>query len=275
LNKQNKCLTVRVSDRFGSYGLVGAMFLTLSEKELTVESLLLSCRTLGKGVEHRMISSIAGVAVQNNLDLILIPYYTKDRNKPVLNFLNSIDYQKKDKLDNGELFYYSSKQMVNLQFNPAAHDIDGDKEEKKDIVFKGERRIDNKILLEIVNTYNQLNNISITSPNLTRIKGSKTKPENEVQEKLISLARDVLNIEEIGIDVNFFELGGYSIQLVQLLSVIQKEFNRTVEITDLFQYTNIRKLADYLSGGESDNKLKEMKKRGEMQRQRLQNLRRT
>ncbi|MBN2441123.1 MAG: HAD-IIIC family phosphatase [Spirochaetales bacterium] len=273
-DEKNKCLAVSVSDRFGSYGLVGAVFCTLSEKELKVDSLILSCRTLGKGVEHRMLNKISEIAIQHNVDQILIPFYTTDRNRPVLNFLTGIECQNKEKLENGDLFYYSAKQMIDLKFDPSANDKVGEQEEKKEIIYKSKRRVDNKILLEIVNKYSQIKNININSSTLKRFKNSNAKPENEVQEKIISLAKEVLHIEDIGIDVNFFELGGYSIQLVQLLSVIQKEFECTIEITDLFQYTNIRKLADYLTHGESDRKLKETKKRGEMQRQRLLNLKR-
>ena len=46
--------TAEVSDRFGDYGLVGVAICKQQEDELYVDTFLLSCRVLGRGVEHRV-----------------------------------------------------------------------------------------------------------------------------------------------------------------------------------------------------------------------------
>ena len=53
-----ECLTVHVSDRFGSYGLAGAMVFRSGVDALAIDTFLLSCRALGRGVEHRMLAAI-------------------------------------------------------------------------------------------------------------------------------------------------------------------------------------------------------------------------
>src|SRR5207245_320933 len=47
-----QCLAVRVQDRFGDYGLVGLMIFETREQALKLDTFLLSCRVLGRGVEH-------------------------------------------------------------------------------------------------------------------------------------------------------------------------------------------------------------------------------
>jgi FkbH-like protein len=83
------CSVVRVRDRFGDYGLVGAMMFTAGGK-LTVESMMLSCRALGRRVEHAMLAHLAEVASERRMDRIDVLYRPSERNAPVREFLESI-----------------------------------------------------------------------------------------------------------------------------------------------------------------------------------------
>jgi len=72
-----------VQDRFGDYGLVGAIFCLKEKDTLVVDSFLLSCRVLGRGVEHQMINHLAGIAECYGLKWIDIIYIPSSKNKPV------------------------------------------------------------------------------------------------------------------------------------------------------------------------------------------------
>ena len=71
-------------------------------------------------------------------------------------------------------------------------------------------------------------------------------PRNRVEEILAGSWSQVLDVERVGIDDNFFVLGGDSIRSVQVLSKAQE---RGLEVTlqQLFKYQTIRKLAEHLS----------------------------
>jgi len=73
-------------------------------------------------------------------------------------------------------------------------------------------------------------------------------PKNEIEIKLTEIWGDVLNIpkEKIGINVNFFDIGGYSLKATTLLSKIHKEFNVKVQLAAFFQTPTIRSLAEYI-----------------------------
>ena len=62
LRSGHECLTVDVSDRFGSYGLVGVVLFARSADALTVDAFILSCRALGRGVEHRVLAHLGELA---------------------------------------------------------------------------------------------------------------------------------------------------------------------------------------------------------------------
>ncbi|MGE5613661.1 MAG: amino acid adenylation domain-containing protein [Bacillota bacterium] len=67
--------------------------------------------------------------------------------------------------------------------------------------------------------------------------------ENEKQEKLASIWESLLKTHNIGLDDDFFELGGDSLHAVILLSRISKEFGIELTLRDVFGCNTIRKLA--------------------------------
>ncbi len=54
-----RCRVVEVSDRFGEYGLVGAAVTRPGARVVTLDTFLLSCRVLGRGVEHAFLAAVA------------------------------------------------------------------------------------------------------------------------------------------------------------------------------------------------------------------------
>ncbi|HEY0605644.1 MAG TPA: HAD-IIIC family phosphatase, partial [Herpetosiphonaceae bacterium] len=86
----SECLAVQVQDRFGDYGLVGALLFAAEAQQLIVDTFLLSCRALGRGVEHRMLSRLGQIALARGLDQILLRFTPTARNQPAHEFLASI-----------------------------------------------------------------------------------------------------------------------------------------------------------------------------------------
>src|SRR5204862_3748069 len=75
-------LTVHVSDRFGSYGLTGVLIFRATATAIVVDTFLLSCRVLGRGVEHRMLAALGHAAAQRNLPVVEVPFVRAPRNMP-------------------------------------------------------------------------------------------------------------------------------------------------------------------------------------------------
>ena len=72
-------------------------------------------------------------------------------------------------------------------------------------------------------------------------------PETEIEEAILAIWQDLLQVESIGIHQNFFDLGGHSLLVVQLHNRLKARFNVAISVTDLFQYTTIASLAEFLS----------------------------
>ncbi|MBU0485479.1 MAG: amino acid adenylation domain-containing protein [Proteobacteria bacterium] len=80
-----------------------------------------------------------------------------------------------------------------------------------------------------------------------------TGPQNEIQRKLIEIWETVLGRTDIGINDNYFTLGGDSIKAIQTSSRLNQEKLR-LEIKDLFRYPTIAELSGRitLTGGDGD-----------------------
>ena len=53
---------------------------------------------------------------------------------------------------------------------------------------------------------------------------------------------DIFNTKEIGIDDNFFEIGGNSLMGMRIVTMLTRKLNK-IEVTDFFEYQTIRDIA--------------------------------
>ncbi|WP_344931044.1 amino acid adenylation domain-containing protein [Aquimarina addita] len=71
-------------------------------------------------------------------------------------------------------------------------------------------------------------------------------PRNEMEEKLTSIWKELLNIENISVDDDFFELGGHSLLATRLISMIRNVLKIEIAIKDIFEFNTIEDLALFL-----------------------------
>lgn len=82
------------------------------------------------------------------------------------------------------------------------------------------------------------------------LKGRDGEAFSQVELELAQIYNAVLGFEEINIYDNFFELGGDSVMLNQMVILLDQAFPGKVKLIDLFNYTTIADLAQYISGKE-------------------------
>jgi amino acid adenylation domain-containing protein len=80
-----------------------------------------------------------------------------------------------------------------------------------------------------------------------------TVPDSELERTLAQLWQRVLNVPTVGLDDNFFDLGGDSLLLMAVHTSLQKSLQTEIPVTDLFGFPTIRKLAKHLRQAESSS----------------------
>jgi polyketide synthase PksJ len=71
-------------------------------------------------------------------------------------------------------------------------------------------------------------------------------PETGLELMISAIWKEVLNLDRIGMDDNFFEAGGNSLRLIKVSSLLGQKLGKPIATVDLFQYPTIRSLAGYL-----------------------------
>eukprot|EP00949_MAST-11_sp_MAST-11-sp1_P002677 g2677.t1 len=86
-----QCHLCRVRDKYGDYGLVGVLFFSIVGDKLILDNLLMSCRVLGRGVEHRMIAALGDVALKAGVNFVELAFARSERNQPAEKFLQIVN----------------------------------------------------------------------------------------------------------------------------------------------------------------------------------------
>jgi FkbH-like protein len=137
-----ECLTVDVKDRFGNYGLTGVIIFRQGawsgsddgcesgrknadvnvgprgrpagrRPALRVDTFLLSCRALGRGVEHRMVARLGEIALERGWETVEIAFVPGQRNRPAALFLESLCAP-----DAGGIFRLSAADAAAVKYRP-------------------------------------------------------------------------------------------------------------------------------------------------------------
>ncbi len=73
-------------------------------------------------------------------------------------------------------------------------------------------------------------------------------PETETEKKLIKIFEGFFGYEQIGINDDFFEMGGDSLKAINLISKIHKELDVKISMAEIFNYSTIIKLSKLIEG---------------------------
>ena len=79
-----------------------------------------------------------------------------------------------------------------------------------------------------------------------RPEGAYVAPVNEIEQVIADAWRDVLAVGQVGVHDNFFDLGGDSLLITQVLSRLKPALDREISVVDLFRYPTVSALAQHL-----------------------------
>jgi microcystin synthetase protein McyA len=78
-------------------------------------------------------------------------------------------------------------------------------------------------------------------------------PRTDAERVVTEIWRRLLQVEQVGVHDNFFDLGGHSLLLARVHAELRETFARDIPLTALFQHPTVNALAEYLSReGEED-----------------------
>ena len=94
--------TLSVADKFGDNGITGCIILLPNSEGWMIDTLLLSCRVLGKGIEHAFVKHV--LSLFDDETIIQARYYPTEKNSQVADFYDRLGFDLVSQID-GKKYY--------------------------------------------------------------------------------------------------------------------------------------------------------------------------
>jgi acyl carrier protein len=246
-----------VADRFGDYGLVGLVLYETEADRFRIVTFLLSCRVLGRGVEHRVLSSISQRAVSAGkrfVELICLP---TERNLPAREFVDSLSEEHRTRA--GESSVFPAEYLANLQSPDEKSQQSTDRPTTPStektvcpapfgfdaIVRSDQLQQIGEELYDICRVTKAIDKFRLNAQILDGV--AEREPSSTMENVIANIWRRVLGRPGMPLNLNFFEAGGTSLKAVQVIGMIGKELKRNISIVSLFECPTVKLLAARLS----------------------------
>jgi hypothetical protein len=77
-------------------------------------------------------------------------------------------------------------------------------------------------------------------------KSSSQETQNEIEKKVLRIWREVLKINNIGLNDDFFDIGGNSLKIIEVANKLGKIYPE-ISVAKLFSYSTIFELSNFLN----------------------------
>ena len=241
-------LLVEVRDRFGDYGLVGVVFWRAAAGALCVDTLLLSCRTLGRGVEHRLLARLGEIAGERGLARVEIPFHPTRKNRPVLDFLTHLTHDGeafRRPLGEGWLFALPAEVAAAAVHRPDREAVPPNPPDTAAETAPAAIAAAAGVPLSAARVRRIARELATPEQILAALRAGReirpglasghVAPRTSTEEELVDIWRELLGVDRVGVHDHFFDLGGHSLLAMQVLSRVREVFAVDVPLSALFE----------------------------------------
>ena len=249
----SRVLRVKVRDRFGDYGLVGLVVAHMTADALVIDIMLLSCRVLGRGVEHAMLRLLGALANEEHRAWVNLIYRQTSKNEPARAFADSVASNFRTTVGvDAEYLIPVEKAMAIAHrpgFDPAA-------------VVKARRSDETTAIASVAasamsarsDRYQLIaGELHSGAAVLAALRAARSrqrilptvpqKAESPGEAALLALWEDLLGVQGLGVEDDFFALGGNSLLVARMFSEIERRHGVRLRMTAILDAPTVRRLA--------------------------------
>ncbi|MDI1433385.1 non-ribosomal peptide synthetase [Polyangium sorediatum] len=243
--------TITVTDRFGAYGLVGLLLFGQQGETIVVDTFLLSCRVLGRGVEHHVLRHLGALAAARGINGIDVRFQPTKKNQPARDFVESLRGETIDGGDGSWTSRCQASALAVLAFEPGASDDGSPQADDRGAPAAApERGGDSaRVLEEIARELSSVDDILAAVRRRNQPPPSSAageEPRTRLEATVAELFAEALGVAYVGMHDDFFTLGGNSLGAVIVLNRLQPEIGDILALDVLFEHRTAAALAAYL-----------------------------
>ncbi len=270
-----RCWTVDVRDRFGSYGTSGLVMAEHRAGALFMETFLLSCRVLGRGVETAVMEAIGRYCRVNAITHVTTSYVPTEKNGLVRAWLDSAGWILVDETAQARSYTIDVEALSDRGHHVAIHDrapfpeaaaapSPAPMRTQTDDVPIAETPTRGLSWRMHVSDEERLRHRAYYAPLMrptaaevqaavraaAPVKVASTAyvaPTTALEKTLCAAWASVLSLPKVGVNDDFFQLGGDSLSSLRVVWQTQKA-NLTVTPRDISNHPTPARLAAHLAG---------------------------
>ncbi|MGG4091723.1 HAD-IIIC family phosphatase [Paenibacillus lautus] len=271
-----KCWAIEASDRFGHYGLTGAVITRFENDIVHLDVFLLSCRILGRGIESAVISSLKAYCHERKAEYMEAVCTITGKNEPLLAFLRLGPWSITEESGRKVRFRIAVKdipdsikhievlneplpgvgltqpQLTGSEYQGEAGTATGPAQSLErtgweEVLSGRENQLHRRHLLPLqYSDASRMLQIPVKEvEESAALRAPYRAPSNQTEEALVQIWERVLGIGGIGIDDDFFRLGGTSLHAVRVEIEMEKQ-GLSAEGQQLFKYRTIHQLSPFI-----------------------------
>jgi FkbH-like protein len=248
-----EALVVDVRDRFGDYGTTGLVLFASTAEALVVDTFLLSCRALGRGVEERVLAQLGRLAEERGRARVEVPFIPSAKNGPARQLLDAVRSELREADGDERVYRFPASQLTELRRvsrrdAPPSSQAERSESERgappasprtSGLAVRG--ALLNRIATELSEPRQVVE--AVARRHLRPGKASLAYAHGSVEETLAAIWREVLHLDAVGPDESFFEVGGQSVAMVRVISRIREALGVEVSPPAFFAAPTIDGLA--------------------------------
>lgn len=232
--------SVSARDRFGDYGVVGVIALERQDTRHTVALFSLSCRALGRGVEHQMAAYVGDYVTRMTGGDVAFALTHGPRNEPAVRFLNEILGREAQAGAN----VVNAKKLAALRYDPGAQLAIQPTQRRSAQPVSATGEPDWAHIAEKLTTGRAIMAAAAAArQSVRRLPSAYIAPAGGLESDIAKIWEDVLAVSPVGAQDAFTALGGKSIELVQIHARLIRLLRRPIELTSLFECSTPAQLA--------------------------------
>lgn len=107
--------TVHTKDKYGDNGLVSVLVLKISGEQATIESFLMSCRVMGRNLEHVIANAVLGFCKNHGVKSVIGKYTMTAKNTPVKDLYTRLGFDTVESTENTAIYKIDSEHFESKQ----------------------------------------------------------------------------------------------------------------------------------------------------------------
>ena len=243
------CLKVEVRDRFGDHGLVGVVLFEGRGDAIVVDTFLLSCRVLHRGVEHRMLARLGEIARERGLVRVDAPIVFAAKNQPARDLLESVGERWIEPRDDGFVVRFPASDAATLTYDPdAARPPPAEPRESPAPRSIGAR--DHAAIEAIARDFTSaaaiLAHVAPSGARRARpaSAGVLVAPRTAEERALAAICEEAIGVSPVGVtDDLFLDLGADSLMAARIAASMRAKLARAVEVVTVQEARTVERLA--------------------------------